>query len=485
MSMKRERSLTNLEQKDEEMYRDLKISKKNVKVTKEIKITNKKKGKIDSSGGNKRGRAKSSNKLEKKKPKSKSRAKSNENIKPKNKSAVKAKSKKKEKSSKSVKKIKKIVKEDDDSSRAVVKKEENVTIAKSDDKLGPKCIRLGLCCLNNFLKNRKNPIFCSRSIILATYKSKGKLEAITRATENINDIEKLLKWNKAHYIECLRLSSDLLPHYSNHSRIEEDNRYTLEFAKKDLERVGKLVKEYGHRVTMHPGQFNVVGSPNEAAFQQTIIDLKMHADILDLMQMDENSVMVVHGGGVYGDKKKTIQRWIDNFKRLPENVQKRLVLENDEKNFSIVDCLEVNEAIGIPIVFDNHHFLCYKQMHPDDKFEDIRVYIKQVIDIWVKKGLRPKFHISEQAQGKLTGAHSDYIEKFPDYYLEIPEKYGIGVDVMVEAKAKEAAILDLYQKYKTNFLSRFEDQLKDKDKNIFNFDREKMQAIKCSDCPDF
>ena len=44
--------------------------------------------------------------------------------------------------------------------------------------------------------------------------------------------------------------------------------------------------------------------PNPKAFQQTICDLKYHADVLDLMGLNENSVMAIHGGGMYGDKEK-------------------------------------------------------------------------------------------------------------------------------------------------------------------------------------
>lgn len=350
----------------------------------------------------------------------------------------------------------------------------------SSNTLGPKCIRLGLCCLNNYLRAKKETVFCSRTLVLSTYKSKGKIEAIARATQNVKDIVPLLKWNHNHHIHVLRLSSDLFPHYTNVYHLEKDDLYTLDFAKEHLEEAGKLARELGHRITMHPGQFNVVGTPNEEIFEKTILDLKMHADILDMMRMDQNSVMVVHGGGTYGDKQKTIDRWIKNFYRLPECVQKRLVLENCEKNFNIIDCLKVNEVIGIPVVLDNHHFNCYMKMHPEEKFEDIRVYIKQVLDTWIKKGIRPKFHISNQAPERPTGTHSDYIQEFPDYYLEIPDKYGVGVDVMVEAKAKEAAIMDLYQRYRGDLLKHVNED--DIDHKCFEFNKEKMQAIKCHKC---
>ena len=72
-----------------------------------------------------------------------------------------------------------------------------------------------------------------------------------------------------------------------------------------LREIGEKSKKYNQRLTFHPGQYNVVGSPDEKSFNQTICDLKYHADVLDLMGLGVNSVMVVHGGGVYGDKEAT------------------------------------------------------------------------------------------------------------------------------------------------------------------------------------
>jgi UV DNA damage endonuclease len=354
----------------------------------------------------------------------------------------------------------------------------NIPRVMSYAPVGPVRVRLGLCCINNYMRSRKPSVTLNRTMILSTYKSKGSKEAMDRALKNVMDIQKLLEWNNDHFIECFRLSSDMFPHYSNHRHIEEVDRYELEFAKAELKKAGDLAKKYGHRITMHPGQFDVVGTPNEDVFQNTCVDLKMHADILDHMGLDYNSILVVHGGGTYGDKETTIKRWIENYYRLPDNVQKRLVLENCEKNFNIIDCLRVSKEIGIPVVFDNHHFNCYKHYHKDEEFDDISTYIFGALETWLKKGLRPKMHLSEQAEGKPIGAHSDYIEEFPKYYLDIPKLYGIGVDVMIEAKAKEAAIMDLYKRYTKHFLVDSED-LEDE---FFKFDQEKQQAEKCSRC---
>lgn len=291
---------------------------------------------------------------------------------------------------------------------------------------------------------------------------------------------KLLIWNKAHHIDVMRVSSDLFPHYTNIYLIPKEKQYNMDFAKAELKKIGDYAKQNNMRLTMHPGQFNVIATQDDKILTRTIADLQMHADIFDHMGMDENSIMVIHGGGTYGDKEKTILRWIDNYKNLPDSIKNRLVLENCEKNFSIIDCLKVHKETGIPIVFDSHHFNCYKKYHPEENFDDIRVYIKASMETWIKKGLRPKFHISEQEKEKVVGAHSQYVKKIPDYYLEIPEKYGIGIDLMIEAKGKEAAIIYLYKKYQKHFLSHI--SAKDIPSDFFGFDKKNMQAKKCSRC---
>merc|ERR1712023_331547 len=136
------------------------------------------------------------------------------------------------------------------------------------------------------------------------------------------------------------------------------------------------------------------------------------------------------------------------YNELPINVKDRLVLENCERCFSIVDCLEVSKNCGVPVVFDTHHFECYKLLHPDESFRDPEHYIPMILDSWKKRGIKPKFHVSEQGSGR-CGHHSDYIEKIPNYLMEIPEKYGINIDIMIEAKMKEKAIFKLYSKYPT------------------------------------
>ena len=106
----------------------------------------------------------------------------------------------------------------------------------------------------------------------------------------------------------------------------------------------------------------------------------------------------------------------------------------------------VSERINIPVVFDTHHFECYKLLHPSEKFKEPSQYMEAVLNTWIRRGIKPKFHVSEQGSGR-CGHHSDFIDIIPNYLMEIPEKYGINIDIMIEAKKKEEAIFKLYEKY--------------------------------------
>ena len=305
-----------------------------------------------------------------------------------------------------------------------------------------KPIQLGLCCLNTILRQQKPPVFASRKVILRTLHEKGVDHLKEKILQNLRDILTMMDWNEANGIKVFRLSSELFPHKSN----QKATPYTYDFALDLMKQIGEKSKLYNQRLTFHPGQFNCIGSPKESVVKSTTIDLQYHADVLDLMGLEENSVMVIHGGGTYKNKPETMERWCKNYLEMPENIRKRLVLENCEKNFSIIDCLEISDKVGVPVVFDTHHFECYKLLHPEEEFEDAGHYIPHILETWRRRGIKPKFHVSEQGSGK-CGHHSDYIKVIPDYLMEIPEKYGIEIDIMIEAKMKEQAIFRLYQKY--------------------------------------
>ena len=173
-----------------------------------------------------------------------------------------------------------------------------------------KPIQLGLCCINMTLRGQNPPIYCSRRMIIRKIKQMGINALKHKILLNIKDLANLIKWNEENGIKVLRISSEIFPHFSN----PKVNDYDMDFADNLLKKIGFLARKLNHRLTFHPGQYNVVGSPTEKYFLQTSCNLDYQAQILDRMGMGVDSVMVVHGGGMYGDKEKTKQRWCSNFK---------------------------------------------------------------------------------------------------------------------------------------------------------------------------
>lgn len=299
-------------------------------------------------------------------------------------------------------------------------------------------VRLGLCCMNTVLRAAKPPVYPSRTMIVKSVLTQGIDALKAKVRQNLQDVLTMLEWNVAHHIYVFRLSSDLFPHITN----PLVPAYTYDFALDLLERIGAFARQHGVRLTFHPGQYNVIGSPVATAFQNTVADLSYHADLLDLMGCDADSVMVVHFGGTYGNKLETVGRWIEQFHSLPHKVKRRLVLENCERSFNIEDCLALSSIVHIPVVFDTHHHECYRINHPNEPLADGAVYFNQVLATWAERGIRPKFHVSEQGEGKV-GHHSDVVTSLPPYLLT-PH---VPIDIMVEAKAKEQALFYLFQRY--------------------------------------
>lgn len=295
-------------------------------------------------------------------------------------------------------------------------------------------MNLGYACINMTLGSQKPKITTNRSMIKKTFNEKGIDYAGELALQNVRDLFTILQWNNRKGIKVFRMSSDILPWASEYG-IENSPYYKR--IETVLRACGNYATQNGIRITSHPGPFNVLVSPNEKVVQNTITDLEIHGKIFDMMglSLTPYNKINIHCNGVYGDKISAMDRFCENFKRLSESVQKRLTVENDDKAsmYSVKDLMYIHEKIGIPIVFDYHHHI----FQTGDLSEEQALSL--AISTW-PKGITPIVHYSEskalhEENTKLKPqAHSDYIKS-------LPNTYGLDVDIMVEAKAKELSIL--------------------------------------------
>ena len=290
---------------------------------------------------------------------------------------------------------------------------------------------LGYACINMTLG--KQGITTNRSMIKRTFISKGIPYASELGLQNTRDLIEIIKWNHHNDINFFRMSSNMFPWSSEYPLSElPDYKRIVNL----LSGAGDLASKYNQRITTHPGPFNVLVSPNERVVQNTITDLSIHGEVFDLMGLSRTpyNKINIHCNGVYGDKIVAMDRFCSNFERLPESVQTRLTIENDDKAsmYSVKDLMYIHERIGIPIVFDYHHH----KFNTGDLTEEQA--LKLAASTW--GNIKPVVHYSES---KSLHENNDSIkpQAHSDYISDTVNTYGVDVDIMIEAKAKELTLL--------------------------------------------
>lgn len=304
-------------------------------------------------------------------------------------------------------------------------------------------INLGYCCINLSLPG----VSVNRSCVKRTFLQKGISHVSSLAVINISNLIKIINWNHDNDIFVYRMSSDMFPWMSEYELSDLPDFIEIQQL---LQQAGSLALQYGQRLSFHPGPFNVLGSPNPDLVQKTVKELNQHAQIMDLMTLPQSRQypINIHCNGVYGDKSKTLQRWCDNFLTLSESTQNRLVVENDDKGsmYSVVDLYHgIFKKIHVPITFDYHHH----RFNSSDLSEEEA--FKLAYSTWGE--VKPLFHYSscrrtfEDSQCKAQ-AHADYV------YEKI-KTYSHPIDIEVESKAKDLAILQ-YRKNQNTLLEEYQ-----------------------------
>ena len=292
-------------------------------------------------------------------------------------------------------------------------------------------MNIGYACINLSLGKK---ITTNRTMVKRTFIAKGVDYVSELVLQNVADLERIIDWNEQNGIKMYRMSSEMFPWATEYEFTEFKDWNEIQ---KILQRCGAKATMYKQRLSFHPGPFNVLVSPKENVVLNTIKDLEVHGRIMDAMELSKTpyNKINIHCNGVYGDKIAAMDRFITNFDKLSNSVKSRLTIENDDKAsmYSVKDLMYIHSKINIPIVFDYHHHT----FNTGDMSEENA--LKLAITTW-PENITPAVHYSEskalhENNTKLKPqAHSDYINA-------IPNTYDMGVDIMVEAKQKDLAIL--------------------------------------------
>src|SRR5918994_126538 len=294
-------------------------------------------------------------------------------------------------------------------------------------------MKIGYPCINNSIPHTSPSTFR-----LASY-SESKL--VQTVKDNLVHLDKILRYNVRNNLLFFRISSDLVP-FASHPICKLN--WCMLF-KSEFEQIGDYIKQHDIRISMHPDQFVILNSPNNEVLTNSINELRYHCKILDAMRLDITAKVQIHVGGVYGNKIEAIERFVKTYndRRLIDDIIKgRLVIENDDHLFTLMDCLNINKQTGIPILFDNFHHELFCNGEP------LRVALHNVMLTWNKKvdGTPMIDYSSRNNAENKKGTqirkvkHADTINtnSFGEF---LKKTEGLDFDVVLEIKDKEKSAL--------------------------------------------
>ncbi len=278
--------------------------------------------------------------------------------------------------------------------------------------------RIGYPCINRTLGCSS-----SRTFRLASYSDDRLKETVEG---NLNCLEQILEFNLKHDLLFFRISSDLVPFASHPVCTFPWQHY---FSEK-LRRIGQNIKKSNMRISMHPDQFVLLNAKDARIVEQSERELLYHAQVLDLMQLDTTARIQIHLGGAYGDKAESMKRFVEKFSTLDPSIKRRLVIENDDKIYTVADCLSVNEQTRIPILLDSFHHEC------NSSGETLEEAISLCSQTWRKKDGRLMMDYSSQNPLNRKGSHVESINtRHFQSFLKILRD--TEADIMLEIKDKE------------------------------------------------
>lgn len=286
-------------------------------------------------------------------------------------------------------------------------------------RIGYPCVNLTLGCSS------------SRTFRLASYSEERLISTIR---SNLECLSKVIEYNASNGLLFFRITSDLVP-FASHpiNRLDWQAVFKEEFAS-----LGRTIRKSKMRISMHPDQFILINAWDEGVFERSIAELDYHANVLDLMGLDSSAKIQIHLGGVYGDRRASMDRFVQRCRRLPASIRRRLAIENDDISYGFGDCLEVSRKADLPIIFDTFHHSVKNNGEP------LGECLKKAAQTWGSQDGILMVDYSSQEPGERVGKHAASLDA-SHFKRFLEESRPFDFDLMLEIKDKEKSALKALQ----------------------------------------
>ena len=255
---------------------------------------------------------------------------------------------------------------------------------------------------------------------------------------NFKNFQKVLKYNHDNKIKFYRMTHTMFPLLTHHN-VNIDYK---EVFKDEFNKLKKTIDKYNIRIDTHPDEFCLLTSDKDNVTTNSIKILKFHLEIFKLLGI--NGKCVLHIGSSKPTKEEALNRFRDNFNKLPIELKNLIILENDDKTYTVSDTLTLCEELNIPMVLDYHHYICNHE-----KNERINNLLPKIIKTWNNTNLNPKMHFSNSISTKQKRNHSTYLN-YNSFikFLKLLQPLNTDIDIMIEAKGKDEALFRLVRQLK-------------------------------------
>jgi UV DNA damage endonuclease len=256
---------------------------------------------------------------------------------------------------------------------------------------------------------------------------------------NLDCLYAILRFNLNNNILFFRITSDLIP-FASHAVCQFD---WPAYFKEYFAAIGSYINSHNMRISMHPGQFTILNSPDATVLENSVKELEYHAQVLDAMGLDKSAKIQLHVGGVYGNKEESLSRFVRCYDGLHDGIKRRLVIENDDRHYSIKDCLRVHAETQVPILFDSlHHEL-------NNAGESIKDALTPLAATWKLGDGLPMVDYSYLKTSGRQARHAESID-IQHFTHFIAQTSPLDFDLMLEIKDKEESALKAVQAVKAD-----------------------------------